>query len=166
MLSFREYWSIESVILNRNDTNPEYYPNQIFLTFLMLIAICMTLLKGERRANTLPSRWESTLRPYFKLILKVYSKIKFIFQLSKATCSRLKKSDDSLYQGSAIDVPRIHRQNLSEEATLLITNLVEPQKSLIVVEDFQQKLFEILSEYYSDIIVRKYLRKVMKYSFK
>ena len=106
------------------------------------------------------------MRPYFKLILKDYSKIKFIFQLSKATCSRLKKSDDSLYQGSAIDIPRIHRQHLSEDVKHLITNFVEPQKSLIVVEGFQQKLFEILGEYYSDIIVRKYLRKVMKYSFK
>ena len=57
------------------------------------------------------------------------------------------KSDDDLYQGSAIGAPRIYRQHLLEEAKLLITKLVEPSKPPIVVNDFQKKLFEILGEY-------------------
>ena len=92
--------------------------------------------------------------------------IRSYYKLSNATCCRLKKTDKNYHDENASRDVGASKRHLSEEAKMLVTKLVEPPKSPIVIKDLQRKLFEILQEQYGDIVIRKYLRDTLKYSFK
>ena len=92
--------------------------------------------------------------------------IRSYYKLSKATYCRLKKSDESFHQGNPSNESNLNSRHLSEEAKHLLLELVDPPKPPTMIKNLQLKLFEVLQEYYHDIVIRKYLRNVLKYSFK
>ena len=92
--------------------------------------------------------------------------IRSYYRLSKSSYSRLKEFDDRTYQHNEIHIINRKQVCLSEEAKHFLLKLVEPPKPPVLIKELQQKLFEMLQEYYEDAVIRKYLKYTLKYSFR
>ena len=88
------------------------------------------------------------------------------YKLSKATYCRLKNSDNETHQITSSNQAYSMEKDLSAEAKLLVSKLVEPPKLPLTVKDLQLKLFEILHKDYNDSVIRRFLKNNLKYSFK
>ena len=137
-----------------------------FMIYLMLIIKCILLWKSGRKGSTWLCKCRTIYPSYFICFPKQNLMIRSYYKLSKSSYSRLKKSDDLTYQDNEIHIINRKQVCLSEEVKHLLLKLVEPPKPLVVIKDLQQKLFEMLQEYYEDAVIRKYLKYTLKYSFR